>query len=35
MKKLEEENQELTEKINLDKELIWRLINYCNQTTHP
>ena len=32
---LEVENQELTEQINMDKELIWHLINYCNKTSKP
>ena len=31
---LERENQELTEQIQRDKDLIWQLINYCNGTSH-
>ena len=31
---LERENQELTEQVQRDKDLIWQLINYCNGTSH-
>ena len=31
---LERENQELTEQVQRDKDLIWQLINYCNGTNH-
>ena len=30
----EKEIQELNEKVKQDKDLIWHLINYCNQTSH-
>ena len=30
----EKEIQELNEKVKKDKDLIWHLINYCNQTSH-